>query len=168
MRPCWRRSPEAGPPATPPSRLAVLPSTSGSRRRDFGQLDDLGGKIAGDQILEGDPLQHRSHVGPQRDPDLEQGGGGAGVLQPLRSQPAHVGQGTIDDADDVGQGDLVRGQAQAVSSFRAALGEHDAGVAQLEQDVLRNWGGMLWAREIASAFIGSGSALASSASARSA
>lgn len=59
---------------SPSGRLAVWPSrrlTPTPGVGSFGQLDDLGGKIAGDEILEGDPLQHRSHVGPQRDPDLE-------------------------------------------------------------------------------------------------
>ena len=70
------------------------------------------------------------------DPDVAQRLGHARVLDLLGPLAAHVRDRALDGADHVGQRDLGRGLRQPVAAVGAPLALHEAGVLQVEQDVL--------------------------------
>jgi hypothetical protein len=63
--------------------------------------------------------------------------GAAAVLHRLGKGAADVGQRPVHHPDDVGDGDLVGRAGQPVAALGAPLALHDAGVAQLGEDVLQ-------------------------------
>ena len=66
------------------------------------QLLDDGRQLAGDEVGEGDVLEHGAEAGADGDPDLLQVLGVAAVLDRLRRGRLHVGDRALDGADDVG------------------------------------------------------------------
>ena len=97
---------------------------------------DLFRQPAGGHVRERDVLQHGAQVAAHRDPDIPQGLGDPGVLDLLGPLAAHVRDRALDGADHVCQRDLGRVLCQPVAAFGAALALYEAGVLQVEQDVL--------------------------------
>jgi hypothetical protein len=62
--------------------------------------------------------------------------GVAAVGDRLRRRRLDVGDRALDGANHVGDGDVVGGARKPVAALGAPPGAHDAGVLQLEQDVL--------------------------------
>ena len=81
-------------------------------------------------------LEHGAQAGADGDPDLLQVLGVAAVLDRLRRRRLDVGDRALDRAHDVGDRHLVGGPGQPVAALGAAAGADDAGVLQLQQDVL--------------------------------
>src|SRR5690606_33374098 len=94
--------------------------------------DELGQAVAGD-LGDGDVLQHRADIRPQRDPHALQRLGRARVAHVLRPLPADRGQRALDRADHVGHGDLGGGPGQPIAAVGAAPGGDEAAAAQLGQ-----------------------------------
>ena len=125
----------AGATATPPKRYAFCRGPRRCPRRaraienersDPGlrigdQVADALGELAGDDVVDRDGLEDLALAGPKRDPDVLEGGGRTVVAEVLRALAAHVGQGAVDDADDVGQADLAGRPGQPVAALGAAL-----------------------------------------------
>ena len=97
----------------------------------------LFGQLAIGHVGDGHVLEHFSQVGAQRDPHLLQRLGRADVLDLLGALPAHSHERSLDRADDLREVDLVGGLGQPVAAFGPALAAHDAGGAQLREDVLQ-------------------------------
>ena len=93
-------------------------------------------QVAGDEVGEGDVLEHGAEAGADGDPDLLQVLGVAVVLDRLGRGRLDVGDRALDGADDVGDGHLVGRLGQPVAALGAAAGADDAVVLELEQDVL--------------------------------
>ena len=93
-------------------------------------------QFAGDEVGEGDLLEHRAQAGPDRDPDFLQVLGVAAVLDRLGRGRLDVGDRALDGADDLGDRHLVGRPGQPVAALGAAAGADDAVVLELEQDVL--------------------------------
>ena len=82
-------------------------------------------------------LEDAAEAGADGDPHLGQVLGLTGVLRGLGGQVLDVRQGPFDSADEVGEGDLGRVAVEPVAAAGAAAGADQAGVLQLEQDVLQ-------------------------------
>ena len=76
-------------------------------------------------------------TGPQGDPHLLQAARRTVVFEVLGAFSTHVCQRAVHGADDVGQRDLRGRACQPVSADRPTLTAHQAGTAQLRQDVLQ-------------------------------
>ena len=118
-----------------PSASAVSGRLARRRGRRRGRLDDAR-HLAGDEVGEGDVLEHRAQAGADGDPDLLQVLGVAVVLDRLRRGRLHVGDRALDGADDIGDRHLLGRPGQPVAALGAAAGADDALVLELEQDVL--------------------------------
>ncbi len=87
-------------------------SASGRPRRPGGgQLADHARQLAGDEVGEGDLLEHGAEAGADRDPDLLQVLGVAAVFDRLRRGRLHVGDRALDGADDLGDVTSSAGRA---------------------------------------------------------
>src|SRR5215208_1018338 len=95
------------------------------------------GKVIAADIRQGHLLQDGAQVRADRDPDVAQTLGRAGILGVLGGPVLHVREWTLDRANDVGDGDVVRRAGEPVAPPCAALGPHHAGVLEIEQDVLQ-------------------------------
>ena len=122
-RSCGSRPPARA--SAPDPRLRVVP-----------QPLDLRRQLARREVGERDVLDHRAHAGADRDPDVLQVLGGAGVLDVLRRLAADAGQRALDGADDVGERDVLGRLGEPVAAVGAALGADEPGVAEVGEDVL--------------------------------
>ena len=93
-------------------------------------------QLAGDEVGEGDLLEHGAQAGADGDPDLLQVLGVAAVLDRLGRRRLDVGDRALDGADDRRRRHLVGRLGQPVAALGAAAGADDAVVLELEQDVL--------------------------------
>src|SRR6188768_3303937 len=84
-------------PALVGNRLARDPGVLGG-----GELADYVRQFAGDEVGEGDLLEHVAEAGADGDPDFLQVLGVAAVLDVLRRGRLHVGDRTLDGADNLG------------------------------------------------------------------
>src|SRR5919206_2321288 len=101
-----------------------------------GQLADVLGQAAGGHVGQRDLLDDRPEVRPHGDPHLDERLGRPVVGHVLGPAAAHGGQRALDGADDVGHGDLLGPAVEPVAAVRAALAAHQAGLAQVAEDVL--------------------------------
>src|SRR3954452_5841465 len=101
-----------------------------------GQLDHVRRNLSIAQIGDRDVLQDPPQGGPHGDPDLAELLGVARILGLLGRLILDVREGSLDGADHAGERDLLRRLSEPVAAAGAAASTHEAGVLQLEQDVL--------------------------------
>src|SRR4028119_276334 len=101
-----------------------------------GELDDLVGKLAVDEIGQGDGFEDGPHAGADGDPDVLQVFGGAGVLDGFGPLAADVREGPLDGAYDAGEPDLIWRQREPVAARGAALRPDEARALEVMEDVL--------------------------------
>src|SRR5215212_184183 len=106
------------------------------RLRVPGQLRDRGRELSFHDVGEGYGFEHGTQVGADRDPDLLQVLGGAGVLDHLGPLAPDVGQRSLYGADDGGQRDLLGRHGEPVAARGTTPGTHEAGAFQVVEDVL--------------------------------
>ena len=117
--------------ADPQRQLARDPGVLRGR-----EVADHARQLAGDEVGEGDLLEHGAEAGADGDPDLLKVLGVAAVLDVLGRGRLDVGDRALDGADDLGDRHLVGGPGEPVAALGAAAGADDAVVLELEQDVL--------------------------------
>jgi hypothetical protein len=101
-----------------------------------GELDDLVGELAVDEVGQGYGFENGPHAGADGDPDVLEVLGGAGVLDGLGPLAADVGEGSLDGADDACEPDLIRRQREPVAARGAALGPNEARALEVVENVL--------------------------------
>src|SRR5947199_6622857 len=128
----YRQAKQAGgiPRALPAPR--PLTTLFGLVRR--GELLDLVGEVARRQVSEGGGLEHTAETGAHRHPDLTQALGRACVGEFGEAQIVNVGEGAVDDADDVGQRDLFGRTHEGVATLGAPLTAHEVGPLEVVED----------------------------------
>src|SRR6266487_2515080 len=94
------------------------------------------GELLRRDVSERDALEHRPQVGADGDPDVPEPLRGTGVVEILGGGLVDVGERTLDGADYVGDRHLLRRPREPVAAAGAAAGADQAGVLELEQDVL--------------------------------
>src|SRR3954466_8236047 len=99
-----------------------------------------GGGLAGAEGGQGALLEPPPVTRPRGHPDAGQRAGRAGVLASSRPLPVHLGEETLLDAHDTGDGDLRRRERQPVATLAPALTDDQAGVLEVAEDGLQEAG----------------------------
>jgi hypothetical protein len=100
-----------------------------------GQLSDFRREIGRHQIGQGDGLEHSTQAATDGHPHLRQCLGGSVVVQVTQALVVHVGEGTVDGSEDVGERDLLRWTRQREPAVGAALRAHQFATLQVAEDV---------------------------------
>jgi hypothetical protein len=101
-----------------------------------GDRGDLVRQLPGGEVGKRDGLQHGAQVRAHRDPDVAKRLRRAGVLDLLGALAANVGYWALDGSDHLGERDLLGRLREPVAPFGTALALDEAGVLEVEQDVL--------------------------------
>ncbi len=109
---------------------------TGGRLRMRGKRAHGLGKSAGDDVGQSDRLEHHPDVRAQREPDVLKRLGAAQVGELLRLVAVHRGDGSVDGADDFGDGDHRRGAREVVAAVCPPAELDDVVLAELVEDVL--------------------------------
>jgi hypothetical protein len=102
---------------------------------------DLGGQLTPREIADRGRLEDGTETRPDRDPELHERASRSLVDERLGPVAADVGERSLQRTHHLRQRDLVGWPRKPVAAFDTALGRHDAGVAELREDVLEELDG---------------------------
>src|SRR3954451_17260829 len=102
----------------------------------LGELEHVGGDLAVAEVRDRDALEDAAQRGTDGDPDLAELLGVARVLSLLGSLVLDVRERSLDRPDHARERDLLGRLREPVAPARAATCPNEAGVLELEQDVL--------------------------------
>src|SRR6202522_784900 len=132
---CCTAATGSGSTAAPArSRSSTVPDPATPLRRFSGQ-------VAGDDVREGHPLEHRSLVSAQRDPHPLQRRRRSRVRHVFRPLAADPEQLAVDGPDDLGQRNLPGRPGEPEAAVWPAPAAHDVATPQVGQDGLEELSG---------------------------